>query len=137
MNSGGGYQHWINAAQLERTAKRLLQSQLRLRVTGRNIWVGRDNSLTHYDWDTGKALRTVTLPERAGKWITKGDDLAVYGDQSVVHVNLASGDVKVERLGGPGGGTLLASTPAASAGARTPGVAGVAGQRRARAAIGK
>jgi hypothetical protein len=116
MNSGGGYQHWINAAQLERTAKRLLQSQLRLRVTGRNIWVGRDNSLTHYDWDTGKALRTVTLPERAGKWITKGDDLAVYGDQSVVHVNLASGDVKVERLGGPGGGTLLASTPAASAG---------------------
>ena len=41
----------------------MLQAELSLRVSGQNIWVGKGDKLTHYDWDTGKVLREITLPE--------------------------------------------------------------------------
>src|SRR5690242_20146935 len=115
MNSGSGYHHWRSATEIQTSAKLMLQSALQLRVAGKNIWVGRGDELTHYDWDTGKVLREITLPESGGELIEKGDELLMFGDQSVTHVSLVSGDSSVERFGGPGG-ALLASAPEASGG---------------------
>lgn len=102
-NSGSGYHHWRSPTDIQRSAKLVLQSELQLRVADKNIWVGEGNSLTHYDWDTGKVLRQINLPENGGELIQQGNELLAVGDQSVTHISLVSGDSHIERFGGPGG----------------------------------
>jgi len=50
-------------------SKKRLQEALRLRVAGQNI-VGPADKLTHYDWDTGKSLKEIALPE-FGDFLTR------------------------------------------------------------------
>ncbi len=87
---------------IARSAKQRLQAELSLRVSGQNIWVGLGDKLTHYDWDSGKVLREITLPESGGELVEHGDELLMIGAQSVTHISLASGDSRVEAFGATG-----------------------------------
>jgi hypothetical protein len=131
----GGYSFRPGGEEIEKLLKQGLQAGLSLHVSGQNIWVGRTelslrasnqntrvdqkDILTHYDWDSGKVLNEITLPERGGELVENGDELRMLGAQSVTHISLASGDFRVEQFGVPGA-TLLASAPN-SAGGGLPG----------------
>ena len=111
-NSGGGYSHRRSQETIDRETKIGLQQQLLLRVAGQNVWVGKGNKLSHYDWDTGKVVREITLPEFGNELVENGDELLMLGEQSVTHVSLASGDSRVEQFGA-NGATALASNQGA------------------------
>jgi hypothetical protein len=121
MNEGSGLKSHRSQNDIENSAKQMLQAELSLRVAGQNIWVSHADKLTHYDWDSGKTLREITLPERGGELVENGDELLMLGAQSVTHISLASGDSRVEQLGGPGAATMIASAPSAATGG-LPGV---------------
>jgi PQQ-like domain len=102
----------------EREAKIALQAALTLKISGRNIWVAGTDSLTHYDWDTGKILQTISLPRYHGEVIAQGDELLLRaetgaGALSVTHVNLADGAMKTEEFNGSGAGAIASATGAA------------------------
>ncbi|MDR3455857.1 MAG: PQQ-binding-like beta-propeller repeat protein [Verrucomicrobiae bacterium] len=109
-SEGGGYSHRQLPEEIERETKIGLQRELHLRVAGQNIWVGRGEKLTHYDWDTGKVVKEITLPEFGDALIETGDELQMLGAQSVTHVSLATGESHVQEFHEPG------ATPVATAG---------------------
>jgi hypothetical protein len=119
-NSGGGYLHHQSASAIERETKIDLQRELLLRVSGQNIWVGKGDKLTHYDWETGKVVREITLPESGEEFVDNGDELLMLGAQSATHVSLATGDSRVEQFGAKG-----AATPASNGGAGNSGGGGL------------
>ncbi len=119
-SSGGGYFHRPTEDVIAREAKIGLQRELQLRVAGQNVWVGRGNLLTHYDWDTGKVVREIALPEFGGELVAVGDELLMLGAQSVTHVSLASGDSRVEQLGAAGTTSLAANSGAEDSGGGLP-----------------
>ena len=115
-NEGTGYHQHQSQDNIERSARRLLQSELALRVAGQNVWVGKEGTLTHYDWDTGKVLRAVALPETGGGLVQNGDELLMLGAQSATHISLASGDSRVEQFAAPGATLVAAGQTAPGAG---------------------
>lgn len=115
-SSGGGYFRRPGQDTITRESKIALQRELQLRVAGQNVWVGRGNQLAHYDWDTGKVVRTITLPEVGNEFVQRGDELLLLGAQSVTHVNLVSGDSRVEPVGGAGALPLAANPGAGDSG---------------------
>ena len=108
-NAGGGYQHHRSQDAMARGAKIGLQRELLLRVSGKNIWVGKGDKLTHYDWDTGKVAGEITLPENGDAFIERDGELLMLGAGSVTHVSLASGESRVEQFRPPGAVTVAAS----------------------------
>ncbi len=126
MNEGTDFHVRRTSDAIERSVKQALQSALTLRVSGQNIWVGRADTLTHYDWASGKVVRELTLPERAGELVESGDELQMVGAQSVTHVSLASGDSHVEQFGPAGAKTVVLAQN--DAGGGLPGTAGSDGK---------
>ena len=108
-SEGGGYSHRRLPDVIEREVKISLQRALLLRVAGENVWVGKGNQLTHYDWATGKVVRETTLPEFGGELVEAGDELQMIGANSVTHISLATGESRVEQFREPGA-TAIAST---------------------------
>ena len=111
-----GYRQVHTQAQIERAVKMTLHASLLLRVSGQNIWVGHRDKLTHYDWDTGKVVREITLPEAADALIEGDGELLVLGAQSVTHISLASGDTRVEQFLASGAEAPVASGSTAASG---------------------
>jgi outer membrane protein assembly factor BamB len=120
LNAGDGYKNHRSGADIERSAKQRLQAELSLRVSGGNIWVGNADSLTHYDWDSGKVLQQISLSP-GSEVVERDNEMQVFGAQTVTHVNLATGEARVEPLG-PGG-----TNPAALVQADTGGRPGATG----------
>jgi hypothetical protein len=86
---------------LERAAAAAMQ----LRVYGSNIWVISPGSLVHYDWQTGKPDKEVSLPPGAGGVIARGDELllmaaAESGEPCVTRINLATCKSRTETMDG-------------------------------------
>ncbi len=108
-SANGNFVHHSSPETIEREAKIGLQRELLLRVSGQNIWVGKGDKLAHYDWDTGKVVREITLPESGDEFVENGDELLMLGAQSATHVSLASGDSRTEQFGALG--TTTASIP--------------------------
>ena len=102
MNEGTGFHSHRSQDDIERSVKQALQSELTLHVSGQHVWVGKEDKLTQYDWASGKVAREITLPERDGELIESGDELQMIGIQSVTHISLGSGDVRVEQFGPAG-----------------------------------
>ena len=125
MNEGKGYQVHRSQDDIERAAKQALQSQLALHVSGQDIWVGSENKLTHYNWDSGRVVREVTLPEDGGELVESGDELQVIGAQSVTHISLATGDSRIEQIGPTGATTVVLAQN--DTGAGLPGFGGGSG----------
>jgi len=111
-NEGGGYSHRQLPEEVEREVKIGLQEELHLRVAGQNIWVGKGDKLTRYDWDTGKVVKDITLPEYGEAFTETGDELQMVGAQSVTHVSLATGESRVEQFHEPGAKPLATASAA-------------------------
>ena len=107
MNAGTGFKTHRSQSDIERSARQELQAELTLRVSGQNIWVARRGKMARYDWDSGKVLREISLPESGGELIERGDELQLVGAQSVTHISLASGDSRVEQFGPAGATTVV------------------------------
>jgi hypothetical protein len=95
----GGYFHRSSESDIRRGVVQGLQSELALHVSGQNIWVQKENKLTHYNWNSGSVERSVALPENEGELVEAGDELQIIGAQTVAHVSLASGEARVEKFG--------------------------------------
>jgi len=106
-NEGTGLHSHMSADSIERTVRQDLQGELTLHVSGQNIWVEKENKLTHYDWDSGKVVKDVTLPEREGQLVDTGDELQIIGAKSVTHISLASGESHTEEYGPSGAKTIV------------------------------
>ena len=126
MNAGEGYHSHRSQDDIQRSAKQMLQAELALHVSGQNIWVAKEDRMTHYDWDSGKVVREIMLPERSGELVENGGELLMVGAQSVTHISLTSGDSHVEQFGAPGATTLASAQYPAGGG--LPGVGGDNGQ---------
>jgi PQQ-like domain len=121
----------ISDEQMEKEARIGLASQLQLRVSGQNVWIGNGDKLTYYDWDSGKVAREITLPEFGGELVESGGELLMIGAQAVTHINLASGETRAENFSGAG--TLaMASTQNANAGNTAAGGLPLAGADNSR-----
>jgi outer membrane protein assembly factor BamB len=97
-NQAGDFPTIPPAGSQEREAKIMLQRNLSLYVSGENIWVARADKLTRYDWDSGKVLQEVNLPETFGEWVERDGELQIPGAQSVTHVSLTDGQIRKENF---------------------------------------
>jgi hypothetical protein len=101
------YEQKIPQDKLEELAARSLEGELQLHVSGQNVWVGAPDSLTHYDWDTGKVLQEIPVANRTGQIIARNEEFLIMGQGAngqalVTHLNPASGELRVEEIGQPG-----------------------------------
>ena len=109
----------------EREAKIALQRELSLQVSAQNIWVARQDKLTHYDWDTGKVLQEIALPQRGGELVENGDEMLQIGAQSITHISLANGEAHTEEFHEPGAVAVAsAGGTSGSSGSSAPGAVG-------------
>jgi endogenous inhibitor of DNA gyrase (YacG/DUF329 family) len=113
-NQAGEYDRIPPFGSQEREAKIALQSALSLHVAGQNIWVGMQDKLTHYDWDSGKVLQEIPLPEFGAVVIERGDELLLAAARSVTHINLASGETRTESFSETGAATIVSTQNADS-----------------------
>jgi hypothetical protein len=111
-------------ARREKMVRLGLESALTLYVAGQNVWVRKADKLTHYDWDSGKVLREITLPEFGGELTQRGDELMMLGDPTVTHISLASGEMHTEDFSDPNA-TTFASAQTVSGGNRPAGGGGL------------
>jgi hypothetical protein len=127
-NAAGDFGRIPAVGSQEREAKIALQNELSFHVSGQNIWVGKtvqranttdefvppDYQLTRYDWDTGKVAQQVTVPESAGDFIERDNELVLLkhtevGAQFVTHVSLADGTMRTEEYHDPAAVTIAST----------------------------
>ena len=97
----------IPQSKIEESVTRSLEGGLQLHVSGQDVWVSTPDSLTHYDWDTGKVLQEIPLASRAGGFIARSDEFLIVGAGAngqvlVTHINPATGEPHVEEISQPG-----------------------------------
>lgn len=91
---------------LEDMAESAMDS-LQLHVAGQNIWVAAGEMLTRYDWQTGRAEKTLKLEGGTYGMHRKGDQLVrseMDEDglrETIEHINLLTGDVTKETMQRP------------------------------------
>jgi hypothetical protein len=125
-NEGMGLHNHHSAESIALSVKQALQSELVLHVSGHNVWVAQGGKLTQFDWESGKAGRTVDLPEQGGELVENGNELQMVGLFSVTHISLTDGKVQVEQLTPTGSKSVVLGQAEASGG--LPGTAGSDGQ---------
>ena len=81
-----------------------------LHVADNNIWVESPGKLVRFDWETGKAVKEITLDEESGDLSRRGNEflLMAHSDSGsqITRINLATGETRVETVARPA--TLLA-----------------------------
>lgn len=103
---------------IQKDARIGLEQDLSLMGSGKNIWIAQGDTLTHYDWDTGNVLQTVTLTNNIeGQLIGAGNDFMGVGQtengvQVITHINMTDGQVQVEPVSTPGAATVAENTRA-------------------------
>jgi len=104
---------------------------LELQVVGSNVWVSGYDKMTHFDWNTGKVLQEIPRAGGFGEMLVEGSELLVTGEsrtgqQTVQHIDLATGETRTEEIVQPG-------KPEAAAAPAKPGKAAAAALARAAA----
>jgi endogenous inhibitor of DNA gyrase (YacG/DUF329 family) len=131
------------AGEHEKMVRDRLESALSLRVSGENVWVGKpvqrvsadglfaltDYQLARYNWATGKVEQQVTVPEEAGEFIERSNELVLLnhtevGAQFVTHVSLADGAMRTEEFHDPAAVTIAVAPAAHEAGKPAGGAGG-------------
>ncbi|MGA3265190.1 MAG: PQQ-binding-like beta-propeller repeat protein [Verrucomicrobiota bacterium] len=82
------------------------EGELQLFAAASNVWVGTPDKLTHYDWDSGKVLQEIPLTGTYGEIIPQGGELKLHGmnlagQETLMSVNLATGESHTDEVGGP------------------------------------
>ncbi|MGA9450766.1 MAG: PQQ-binding-like beta-propeller repeat protein [Verrucomicrobiia bacterium] len=98
--------------------ERGMEEGLQLQVGGSNVWVSSPDTLTHYDWDTGKVLQEIPLAGGFGEMASQGGELLMMGRSEsgqplIMQVNLATGESHTEEIG-PAGKSAVAMARNAS-----------------------
>ena len=96
-----------------------LESALTLHCAGQNIWVADGGQLTQYDWNSGKVLQQVALPD-GGESTARENELLTFGTgadgaPAVVQVDLRSGALTTNEFHDPAVGGLAQNSPPAGA----------------------
>jgi outer membrane protein assembly factor BamB len=111
----------IPTSKLEDLATRGLQAELKLHLSGRNIWVSTPDKLAHYDWDTGKVLQEIPLANHSSEFNSQNDEFLMMGGDAngqtlVTHINPATGESRVEQIIQPGQTAVSATASPGGAG---------------------
>jgi hypothetical protein len=82
-----------------------LESALLLQGSGKNVWISKGNTLTHYDWDTGNVLQQITVTNGLEQLAQHGDEFLALGRgadgvQSVTHISMDDGQMSTEEFVG-------------------------------------
>ncbi|HWX21449.1 MAG TPA: PQQ-binding-like beta-propeller repeat protein [Candidatus Binatia bacterium] len=92
------------ADKLQREMERAAAADLTLHVSGQSVWVSTPEKLVRYDWETGKSIKELAIPQRKGELISHGEELLLVdaepGRPSLTHINLSSCEVRTEDLSG-------------------------------------
>jgi hypothetical protein len=112
----------ISDDKLEELATRRLEEELQLHVSGRDIWVGTPDKLTHYDWDTGKVLQEIPLANRTSGFSAQNDEFLIMGAGAdgqtlVTHINPATGESRTEEISQRGQSAVAQNASGATGGA--------------------
>lgn len=112
--------------ELEKGAALALEGSLQLHVSGQNIWVSTPVNLTHYDWDTGKVLKEISLADGGGELVARNDEFLLMGEGDegqtlITHINPATSETRAEEIRLPGQTLAAATTPAGIAGGAATG----------------
>ena len=88
---------------LRRSLIKSAEASLHLRVIGQNIWVMSGDKLTQYDWGTGKPVKEISMQNRYGGMIRRGDELLLLNDsgESLTRINLNTCESRTEDIGFP------------------------------------
>jgi hypothetical protein len=119
----------------EKMVRDRLEGALNLRVSGESVWIGKavprahtadlfapeDYQLTRYDWATGKVAQQVTVPEDAGEFIDRCNELVLLnhtdvGAQYVTHISLVDGTKHTEEFHDPAAVTVAVAANGRGAG---------------------
>lgn len=98
-----------------------LESALSLKGSGKNIWIAKGDTLTHYDWDTGSVQQQVTVTNGLEQLTDHGDEFLALGraddgSQAVTHISMNDGQMTVEEFVGARAPAVVAqNTPRAAA----------------------
>lgn len=89
-------------------------ANLQLHARGENVWVAEPDKLVRYDWDTGKPVQQIPIASGLSSPVFRGGEALVMdvndsGQETVTHVDLASGKSSVETIGEPLQRALAAS----------------------------
>jgi hypothetical protein len=100
---------------LEKEVQQQMETSLQLYVQEQNIWLERNEKLTRYDWNTGKAGQEIDLPKGRNEANVDGGELQFVDDNGlgqhiVTHLSLVSGETSTETIGEPRSSAVLAST---------------------------
>ena len=86
--------------QMTRAAAEALQ----LRISGQNVWIIAPEKVTQADWASGRTLQDVPRAPGFGRLSANGDELTFTGTAdgrpAIAHLNLASGALTTEKIGG-------------------------------------
>jgi hypothetical protein len=96
----------------EREARETLEEQYSLLGTGKNLWLASSGKMTHYDWDTGAELQTVSLDQQPGEMVAGDGELLMMqetaaGGKFITHVNYSTGESRTEAFHDAGKMTLV------------------------------
>ena len=84
--------------------ERAAAATLALHVRGQNLWVQSPGKLLQCDWETGKTIKEVPVPESLGGVISRINELLVLdthsGKPRATHISLLTGEIKEEDLQG-------------------------------------
>jgi len=96
----------------EKNTRLALEGSLSLHVSGHNVWVGDEGGLTHYDWDTGRVLKQVTLKNSFGEFTEhNGEFISLEtsgnGTPSITRIDMATGEERAETIPGLGAAATI------------------------------
>jgi hypothetical protein len=124
---------------LARQAERSLAAACDLRVIGSNIWVTTPQRLARYDWHSGNILKEITLNQRMGNAIPRGQELLYLDEQpgqpTLTRVNLNTSDTSTEQIG-PSSRTIASAGKETRSGAAKPANRGYCARDRHASAAG-
>ena len=119
------------ADKLQREMEREEAANLKLHVSGQNVWVSTPEKLVQYGWETGKPGKELAIPQGRGELIPNGEELLLVdaepGRPSLTHINLSSCETRTEDLTGGVAADLAEAGKAGVLGNRGSGGAATAG----------
>jgi hypothetical protein len=90
---------------LVRSIVRRAAEELKLHVSGHNIWISTPEKLVRYEWDTGNPANEIPIENEDGNLTTRGDELLVFGGsfggpETLTRINLATARTRIEQARG-------------------------------------
>jgi hypothetical protein len=103
----------VLASYREKYARIDLEQELLLKGSGKNIWIAKGDTLTHYDWDTGNVQQQITVTNGLEQLTEHGNEFLALGrvddgSQSVTHISMDDGQMTTEEIAGAKAPTIVA-----------------------------